>query len=41
MQLINVKTNFLGQNYKFYEIIDSTQKEIWRLIEKNEIINGN
>lgn len=40
MQLINVKTNFLGQNYKFYEIIDSTQKEIWRLIEKKEIING-
>ena len=40
MQLTNVKTKFLGQNYKFYNVIDSTQKEIWRLIEKNEILNG-
>jgi BirA family biotin operon repressor/biotin-[acetyl-CoA-carboxylase] ligase len=40
MQLKNLKTNFLGKNFKFYKEIDSTQSEIYRLIEKNEIQNG-
>ena len=33
MQLENVKTKFLGKNNIFYNHIDSTQNEIWRLIE--------
>lgn len=40
MQLINLKTNFLGKNFYFYKKIDSTQDEIWRLIEKKKIKNG-
>ncbi len=32
---LNVKTKFLGRNCIFYNLIDSTQKEIWRLIEKD------
>lgn len=40
MQLINLKTNFLGRNFKFYNVIDSTQSEIWRLIDKDNIENG-
>ena len=40
MQLINLETNFLGRNFIFYNKIDSTQNEIWRLIEKNNIQNG-
>ena len=40
MQLINLKTNFLGKNFIFYNEIDSTQSEIWRLLEKNNIQNG-
>lgn len=40
MQLTNLKTNFIGKNLIFFKEIDSTQNEIWRLIEKNEIKNG-
>lgn len=40
MQLTNLTTNFLGRNFIFYNKIDSTQSEIWRLIKKNEIKNG-
>ena len=40
MKLINLKTNKLGQNFKYYEKIDSTQSEIWRLIESKNIIDG-
>lgn len=40
MQLKNLKTNFLGRNYIFYDKIDSTQDEIWRLIEKKNIKSG-
>lgn len=38
--LKNLKTNKLGRNYIYYEHIDSTQKEIWRRINKKEIIDG-
>lgn len=40
MQLINLKTKFLGRNFIFYDKIDSTQSEMWRLIEKHDIIDG-
>lgn len=40
MQLQNLKTKFLGRNNIYYKEIDSTQKEIWRLSEKNETKNG-
>ncbi len=40
MQLKNLKTKFLGRNLIYYNKIDSTQSEIWRLIKKDEIING-
>ncbi|MBP3597323.1 MAG: biotin--[acetyl-CoA-carboxylase] ligase [Clostridia bacterium] len=39
MKLKNLKTKFLGKNNFYYENIDSTQKEIWRRIDKN-IENG-
>lgn len=34
MKLGNLKTNFLGRNISYYKEIDSTQNQIWRLIEK-------
>ena len=37
MQLTNLKTKYLGRNYNYYEQIDSTQSEIFRLIEQNKI----
>ena len=37
MKLINLKTNKLGQNFKYYEKIDSTQSEIWRLVDSDKI----
>ncbi len=40
MKLISLKTNVLGRNFVYYEILDSTQKEVWRLIENNTIRNG-
>lgn len=40
MQLMNLTTNYLGRNFKFYNEIDSTQDEVWRLIENNNIKNG-
>lgn len=40
MQLQNLKTNFLGRNVIYYKKIDSTQNEIWRLIEGNKVPNG-
>lgn len=40
MKLINLQTDFLGKNFIFYKKIDSTQAEIYRLIEKNNIKNG-
>lgn len=40
MQLINLKTDFLGKNTIYYKEIDSTQNEIYRLIKNNSIKNG-
>ncbi len=35
-----LKTKIIGQTIFHYEKIDSTQKEIWRRVEKNDIENG-
>lgn len=40
MQLKNLTTNFLGRNSIYYKEIDSTQSEIWRLIENKMALNG-
>lgn len=40
MQLKNLKTNFLGRKVFYYEVLDSTQKEIWRRVKNNKIENG-
>ncbi len=40
MQYKNLKTKLIGKNIIFYEIIDSTQLEILRKIENNQIENG-
>lgn len=39
MKLKNLTTKFLGKNNFYYKKIDSTQKEVWRLIDK-KILNG-
>lgn len=40
MRLKDLKTNFLGRNNIYYKEIDSTQSEIWRLIENKSVPNG-
>lgn len=40
MRLKDLKTNFLGRNNIYYKQIDSTQSEIWRLIENKSVPNG-
>lgn len=40
MQLENLQTKFLGKNTIYYNEIDSTQTEIWRLIKKHSSPNG-
>ena len=40
MLLKKLNTNFLGRNCIYYEQIDSTQTEIYRLIKTNSITNG-
>lgn len=40
MQLDNLKTKFLGRSSIYYKEIDSSQSEIWRLIENNTAPNG-
>lgn len=40
MQLTNLETSFIGKNFSFYDSIDSTQAEIWRLIENKRAKNG-
>ncbi|MCI8759790.1 MAG: hypothetical protein HFJ34_01460 [Clostridia bacterium] len=40
MQLRNLTTKIIGKKVIFYEQIDSTQLEVWRRIEKNNIQNG-
>ena len=38
---MELNTKFLGKSFEHYEIIDSTQAEVWRRIEKNNVKNGN
>lgn len=38
--LENLKTDFIGKKQFYYKEIDSTQKEIWRRIENNQIEDG-
>lgn len=40
MKLTSLKTDVLGKIFVYYETIDSTQKEVWRLIENDNIKNG-
>lgn len=40
MQLKNLKTNCLGGNFIYYKEIDSTQDEIWRLINSKSAPSG-
>ena len=40
MELKKLKTNFLGKNCIHYKEIDSTQNEIWRLIENKAAPSG-
>ena len=40
MELNKLKTKYLGRKFDNYEKIDSTQDEIWRRIEKENIISG-
>lgn len=40
MELKKLKTNFLGKNCIHYKEIDSTQSEIWRLIENKTAPSG-
>lgn len=40
MQLKNLRTNFLGREIIHYKKIDSTQNEIWRLVQNKNIKNG-
>lgn len=38
--LIDLETEFLGRKSIYYDIIDSTQSEIWRRVENNTVENG-
>lgn len=40
MQLTNLTTKYLGRTCTYFEEIDSSQNEIFRLIEQNKIQNG-
>lgn len=40
MQLRNLDTSVIGKTFAYYDKIDSTQKEIWRLIDNKTIKNG-
>lgn len=40
MRVFSLNTKFLGQKVIYYKTIDSTQLEVWRRIEKDEIENG-
>lgn len=40
MKLKNLKTKFLGKDYYYYKEIDSTQKEVWRRVNSENIKNG-
>ena len=36
----NLNTKFLGKEMVYYATIDSTQLEVWRRVNKNQIKNG-
>lgn len=40
MQLQDLTTDFLGRDFHYFEVLDSTQKEIYRRIENKEIKDG-
>lgn len=40
MELIGLETKFLGRNVYYHKTIDSTQSEIFRLIENSKVTNG-
>lgn len=40
MKLTKLKTKNIARHFIYYDEIDSTQSEIWRLIEENKIVNG-
>ena len=40
MQLQDLTTDFLGRDFYYFEVLDSTQKEIYRRIENKEIKDG-
>ncbi len=40
MQLENLDTKFLARKIYYYKTIDSTQTEMWRKIENNNIKDG-
>ena len=40
IKLPNLNTKYLGKTTIFFNIIDSTQSEIWRIIQKENFING-
>lgn len=40
MRIFSLNTKFLGKKVIYYKTIDSTQLEVWRMIEKEEIENG-
>ena len=40
MQLSNLDTKFLGRDFYYFDVINSTQLEINRRIENNSIKNG-
>lgn len=40
IKLEGLQTEFIGVNTYYYKEIDSTQKEVWRRIEKGEFENG-
>lgn len=40
MKLTKLRTSYIGRHFIYYDKIDSTQTEIWRLIETDKIVNG-
>ena len=39
-KLKGLETEKLGRNYLIFKEIDSTQKEIWRQIQENRVLDG-
>ena len=38
--MFSLNTKILGQKSIYYQVIDSTQLEVWRRVEKRKIENG-